>query len=196
MNQGANQGANVGANVAIFGGSFNPPHIAHLLATAWVVAAEEIDHVLVVPTFRHPFAKDLAPFDARVTMCDLAMGSLPCVEISKIEEELGGESRTLRTLERLQEMHSDWKMRLVIGGDLVAESSKWHRFEDIQKLAPPIVLGRVGFEEATPSPAVLPDVSSTDVRRRVNNGEWMQLRKQVPTRVLAFIREHRLYGAA
>ena len=48
-------------NVAVFGGSFNPPHVAHVLACALVLASEDVDRVLVVPTFQHPFAKELAP---------------------------------------------------------------------------------------------------------------------------------------
>jgi nicotinate-nucleotide adenylyltransferase len=85
-------------SVAVFGGSFNPPHVAHLLAATLVLATQDVDLLLVVPAFKHPFAKSLAPFDERVTMCTLAMGWLPGVEVSRVEEELGGESRTLRTL--------------------------------------------------------------------------------------------------
>ena len=59
---------------AIFGGSFNPPHLAHVLAVTVVRAREEVDRVLVIPTYQHPFAKSLAPYDDRVKMCELAMG--------------------------------------------------------------------------------------------------------------------------
>lgn len=183
-------------NVAIFGGSFNPPHIAHVLAAALVIATEPVDRLLVVPTFRHPFAKDLAPFEARVKMCELTMGKLPGVEISRVEEELGGESRTLRTLEHLRDQHAEWSMRLVIGGDLVGESTKWHRFDEIQKVAPPIVLGRVGFEGTSKVGALLPDVSSTDVRKKIAEKRWTELERIVPRPVVAFVREHDLYGAS
>ena len=183
-------------NVAIFGGSFNPPHVAHVLAAALVLATEPVDRLLVVPAFRHPFAKDLAPFEARMKMCELSMGKLPGVEISRVEEELGGESLTLRTLEHLRERHPEWSMRLVIGGDLVAESTKWHRFDEIQKLAPPLVLRRVGFETAPSTGALLPDVSSTDVRKKIARKEWKALERLVPRPVVAFVRDHDLYGAA
>ncbi len=182
-------------NVAIFGGSFNPPHVAHVLAAALVVATEPVDRLLVVPAFRHPFAKDLAPFDARVKMCELAMGQLPGVEISRVEEDLGGESKTLRTLEHLRDRHPEWRMRLVMGGDLVGESSKWHRFDEIQKIAPPIVLGRVGFEDASSATALLPDISSTDVRKKISDQNWTDLARLVPRPVLAFVRAQKLYGA-
>ena len=174
--------------VAVFGGSFNPPHVGHLLATALVLATRDVDLVLVVPTYRHPFAKPLAPYDDRVTMCTLAMARLSQVEISRVEEELGGESRTLRTLEHLHEAHPDWAMRLVMGSDTYAESSKWFRFDLVQSLAPPIVLARG-------SGGILPAISSTDVRARIAKGAWGELEELVPISVLSHIRERGLYPA-
>jgi nicotinate-nucleotide adenylyltransferase len=182
-------------HVAVFGGSFNPPHVGHLLAAALVLATREVDLVLVVPTYMHPFAKPLAPYDDRVSMCTLAMGWLPRVEVSRVEEELGGESRTLRTLEHLQKAHADWSMRLVMGSDTFAESSKWFRFDVVQKLAPPIVLGRSGPTAGSPSAVLLPAISSTDVRARVAAGAWAELEELVPRSVLAHIRERGLYRA-
>jgi len=123
--------------VGVFGGSFNPPHLAHVLALAVVLARFDVEKLLVVPTYRHPFAKSLAPYEDRVRMCELAMGFLPRVEISRVEEELGGESRTLRTIEHLHAQHPDWSLRFVMGADLVLESSKWHGFDRIAALAPP-----------------------------------------------------------
>ncbi|MEO8874850.1 MAG: nicotinate (nicotinamide) nucleotide adenylyltransferase [Polyangiaceae bacterium] len=184
--------------VAIFGGSFNPPHVAHLLAAALVVATHDIDLLLVVPTFRHPFAKELAAFEARAKMCELAMGSLPKVGISRVEEELGGESRTLRTLEHLQKTNPSWQLRLVMGGDLVAESAKWHGFEAIRKIAPPLVIGRAGFADAkfgtdAAAPPLLPEISSTEIRKKISEGTWKELAPLVPRLVLDFIRAEHLY---
>lgn len=151
--------------VAVFGGSFNPPHLAHVLALAVVHARFEVERILVVPTFQHPFAKQLAPYEDRVRMCELAMGWLPRVSISRIEEELGGESKTLRTLEKLGELHPGKQLRLMMGADIVVESAKWHRFDRIKEIAPPIVLGRVGVTFEGAPAAVLPNISSTEVRR-------------------------------
>jgi nicotinate-nucleotide adenylyltransferase len=169
-------------SVAVFGGSFNPPHVAHLLAATLVLATQDVDLLLVVPAFKHPFAKSLAPFDERVTMCTLAMGWLPGVEVSRVEEELGGESRTLRTLEHLRATHPEWAMRLVIGSDLVAESSKWHRFDLFSALA-----------RGPESSSLLPDISSTEVRARIEAGAWTELQELVPRAVLSHIRARGLY---
>jgi nicotinate-nucleotide adenylyltransferase len=181
-------------HVAIFGGSFNPPHVAHVLAIAWVLASEDVEEIVVVPTFQHPFAKSLAPFEARLRMCELAAGWLPRVTISKVEEELGGESRTLRTLEHLAARHPDWRMRLVMGTDILLEADKWFRFDRVQELAPPLVLGRVGFNVDGAPSAVLPAISSTDVRARIAEGKWAELRSLVPRGVLEYVKEHHLYA--
>lgn len=182
-------------NVAVFGGSFNPPHVAHVLTIAWVLASEAVDEVLVVPTFRHPFAKALAPYEARVAMCELAVDWLPNVRVSRVEEELGGESRTLRTLEHLSELHPDWQMRLVMGADLVLEADKWFRFDRIQALAPPLVLGRVGFNVSGAPSAVLPGVSSTEIRAMIAAARWAELQPLMPRKVLAYLQDHPLYTA-
>jgi nicotinate-nucleotide adenylyltransferase len=182
--------------VAIFGGSFNPPHIAHVLACALVRSIEDVDRLLVVPAYKHPFAKSLAPFADRATMCELAMTWMPEVEVSRVEEELGGESRTLRTLETLASAHPGWKLRLVIGADIVADAPRWFGFDAIAKLAPPIVLERAGFDAPGAGPALLPEVSSTKVRDAIARGAWAEVAKLVPRRVLEHVRARGLYAAA
>ncbi|WP_394825988.1 nicotinate (nicotinamide) nucleotide adenylyltransferase [Pendulispora albinea] len=179
--------------VAVFGGSFNPPHIGHVLMAVIVLSTCAVDRVLVIPTYSHPFAKQLAPFDDRVRMMELAMAGVARVEISRIEEALGGESRTLRTLEHLHAEHPSWKLRLVMGADLLAESPKWYAFDKIAALAPPIVLGRVGFDIPGAPPPVLPAISSTEIRAIVARGAWAELEPLVPRAVVEHIRAHALY---
>ena len=179
--------------IAIFGGSFNPPHIAHLLAVTVVLSRFEIDRVLVVPTYQHPFAKSLVPYDDRVKMCELAMGWIPRVEISRVEEELGGESRTLRTVEHLKKAYPSEDLRLVMGADIIVESKKWHAFDRIVELAPLIVLGRVGISYEGAPPPILPNISSTDVRKKIAEGRFGELAEYVPKDVLAYVKSHGLY---
>jgi nicotinate-nucleotide adenylyltransferase len=184
--------------VAVFGGSFNPPHTAHLAAAVLVLACHPIDRVLLVPAFQHPFAKALAPFEDRIRMCELAMGWLPGVEVTRVEQELGGEGKTLHTLEHLLALHPDWTLRLVMGADLVAESSKWYRFDRVRALAPPLLIGRAGVEVHAsglgPLPRfVLPPISSTEVRARIRAGAWEDLADMVPRAVLEHVRTRGLY---
>jgi nicotinate-nucleotide adenylyltransferase len=183
------------AITAVFGGSFNPPHLAHVLAVTVVLSRFEVERVLVVPTHQHPFAKSLAPYDDRVKMCELAMGWLPKVEVSRVEEELGGESRTVRTIEHLRATHPQWNLRFVMGADIVVESAKWYRFDRVMELAPPIVLGRAGVSYEGAPVAVLPAISSTEVRSMIAAGRWDDLAPLVPRTVLAHVRAHGLYAA-
>lgn len=179
--------------VAVFGGSFNPPHVAHLLAAVYALATAPIDRVLVIPVFQHPFAKELAPFADRLEMCRLALEWIPQVEVSTVEQELGGESLTLRTVEHLRAAHPSFSLRLLVGADVLSDLPKWHRFDRIAELAPPLVLGRSGVVTAEAPLPVLPQVSSTEVREAIAAGDLDAARALVPASVLAYIREHGLY---
>jgi nicotinate-nucleotide adenylyltransferase len=181
----------VSSTLAIYGGSFDPPHVAHTLVCAYVLAAYRIDRVLLVPTAQHPFDKQLAPFEHRVRMCELAMRDLRRVEICRIEEQLATPSLTLRTLEALQQRHPQARLRLVIGSDLLAETAAWHKFDQVAALAPPIVVQRAGHAGPAAGPA-LPDISSTEVRRRLRAGESTE--GLVDPQVADYARTHGLYG--
>ena len=183
---------NQAPSVFVFGGSFNPPHLAHVLAVSYVLATNQHGRVLVIPTFQHPFGKSLAPYEHRVQMCELAMSDLSRVEVSRLEEELGGESRTLRTVERLAELHPGARLRLVIGADILSETPKWFGFDRIKELAPPLVLGRVGFENGPT--AVIPGFSSTELRSALTENRREDARVMLPDRVFDYMEEHRLYG--
>ena len=103
--------------VAVLGGSFDPPHIAHTLVASYVLSAHSVQRVLVVPCERHPFNKQLAPFEHRLEMCKLAMADLRRVEVSDIAQKLGGAGRTLELLEALDVAHPGTHWRLVIGSE-------------------------------------------------------------------------------
>lgn len=177
--------------VAVFGGSFNPPHVAHVLTVGYVLSCFDVERVLVVPVFDHAFDKALAPFEERVRMCELALGWIPGTEISRVESQIERPSYTLFTLQRLKKDHPDWELRLVVGSDVLFESHKWHAFDEVKKLAPLLVLGRVGFPHPhAPSP-VLPEVSSTAIRAGLASGS--DVSHLVPRRVLEYVRARGLY---
>jgi nicotinate-nucleotide adenylyltransferase len=181
-------------NVFLFGGSFNPPHIAHVLAVTYVLATEEVDLVAVVPCYLHPFAKELAPFEHRFAMCEIAMGWLPRTKVLRVEEELGGESRTLRTVEHLREIHPDWRLRLVLGADILREGPRWQGFDRVKELAPPVILGRAGVVTPDAPRPILPEVSSTVIRDTIRNGGAGAIAALLPRGVLAYIEAHGIYG--
>ena len=176
--------------IAVYGGSFDPPHVAHTLVCAYVLAVARVDRVLVVPAAQHPFDKALAPFEHRLRMCELAFRDLRRVELSSLEHELGGTSLTVRTLEALRAQRPDEALRLVIGSDLVAETPSWHRFERVRELAPLLVVPRAGYPVADAAPA-LPAISSSEVRRRLRAGE--PTAGLLDPAVAEYASEHQLY---
>ncbi len=179
--------------IALFGGSFNPPHVAHQLSCAYVlaVARPRVDEIWMIPTWKHPFAKSLVSYDDRVQMCEraaLAFGGR--VVVSRVEEDLGGESYTLNTVKALRARHSQHQFALVIGADLVAERERWHGWPELKSLIEFIVVGRQG-QPAVGAALDLPPVSSTEIRAMLARGEnvggWMD------AGVVDYIRERGLY---
>jgi nicotinate-nucleotide adenylyltransferase len=186
--------------VAIYGGSFDPPHISHVLAAVYALKVAGFERVLVVPVFEHAFHKQLTPFQHRVHMCELSFAGIAGVEVSTVERELLTPSLTLRTVEHLSAAHPDWSLRLLIGSDVLGDTSKWHAFERIAELAPPYVVARPGYEHQNAQAALLPDVSSTRIREalavRGTPASEALLSASVPRAVLAYIAEHGLYGSS
>ena len=150
----------------LFGGAFDPPHLGHLAVAAVALAAGALERLVVVPCFDHPLGKRMAPWEDRLAMCRLAFVHLARVDVSAIESELPSPSLTLRTLETLAARRPDVRWRLVIGSDTLADRSQWHRFDDIVRLAEPLVVGRAGHADGPGSFAV-PDLSSSEIRSRL-----------------------------
>jgi len=181
--------------VAIYGGSFDPPHLGHVLAVAWALSAADIDEVWVIPTWSHAFGKTYeADFDTRMAMCELAFAPFRGVRSLDIEREIGDVSRTLQTLQALRTQHPDVRFRLMIGADLLQTVDRWHRWDDITKIAPPLVVGREGYPKPEGCAIAIPNVSSTDVRNALGAGR--DLHGLVPTAVAEHIRAHGLYASS
>lgn len=155
--------------VALFGGSFNPPHVAHQMVCLYVLSVEPVDELWMVPTHKHPFNKSLVSFDDRFAMCELAAAPFGGrVRVDDIEREIEADAnRTLETLRALRERHPDIRFRLVVGRDILDEVHNWYRWDEIERIAPPIVVGRAGYGDAE---VALPNVSSTEVRDRIARG--------------------------
>ena len=185
--------------IGIFGGSFDPPHAAHVMLAAYVLSTGEIDRLIVIPNAKHALDKRArAPFPHRLRMCELAFADLRRVEVSSIEEELGGTSYTLDTLEELERRHPGVQLRLVVGEDILSEVDRWHRFDRVAAIAPPIVVGRSGAAAAIAAarglevlPVSLPAISSTEIRGRLSDGR--PVTGLVPRVVADYAREHGLY---
>ena len=179
------------ARLALFGGSFNPPHVGHQMVMLYALSRARVDRLLMVPCFVHPFEKQLVSFEHRLAMCRLAAAPLAAhVDVSDVEARLGGESRTLRTVQALRAECPHDDIVLVIGSDLVAERERWFGWPELTTLVEFFIVPRAGHD-ASAGEVILPDVSSHEVRSRLGGGGdaggWL------PSSVTAYVREHGLY---
>jgi nicotinate-nucleotide adenylyltransferase len=189
----ASGGAARPQQVAILGGSFNPPHVAHLMVAYWVLATQGAREAWLLPSYRHPFGKELAPFDDRVRMCELAARGVRGVAVCTAERELADDphvGKTARTLEHLVAKHPDTDFALVVGADILPDTPKWWRWDRVTELARVIVVGREGFPEVAGAPS-FPAVSSTDIRARLAKGE--DVSGLLPRQVREYVEERGLY---
>ncbi len=179
-------------HTVIYGGSFNPPHLAHQMACLYFLEALGASEVWLLPAHMHPFGKELAPFEHRLHMCDLLAAPFAGrVVVSKAEQRPGGSGRTYDTLQHLQQTFADRRFALGIGADILGEVSKWYRWADIDAMLPVVVVGRAGYPVTAQSPLQLPAISSTELRARARAGQ--SLVGWVPLSVARYVEEHQLY---
>ncbi len=191
--------------VALFGGSFNPPHVAHQLVALYVLETQPVDELWFLPVWDHVFGKHLAPFSDRVAMCQLACAALgPRAKVDRGEEELAKlpgfqGSRTLDLIEHLLATRSDLQPRLLIGTDILGETAKWHRWDAVVAAAPPIVVGRPGHAlpaGGSTTGLTMPEVSSTQIRAALHDRSSTDaalLPSLLPASVLEYIGSRSLY---
>lgn len=179
--------------VLIYGGSFDPPHRAHVMVAEFVSGAEGVDALWIIPTFQHYFDKPLTDFSHRLRMCELAFGHIPKVRVLDIEQRLGGQSRMVRTLRVLAAEHPDTQFRLVIGSDLVEQLPRWSEPEAIVALAPLWIVQREGSVQSGSTERVFPAISSTQVRAQMARG--LDASALSPRAVCDYARGNGLYVA-
>lgn len=170
--------------IGIFGGSFNPPHNGHVGICHYLIAQGLIDRLLIIPCWKHPYDKPLAPYVDRLAMCQAAFGGIGGVEVSELERELGGVSHTIRTVQRLRALHPTAALCVIVGEDLAAEMALWKDVDAIRAAAEFLTIPR-----GPRSP--VPDISATDIRERVAAGQSIDT--LVPPTVAGYIVGHRLY---
>lgn len=183
--------------VALFGGSFNPPHVGHVMVVSWLLSAGKADRVWLLPTGTHAFGKVLAPFADRVAMAGAAITLFgDRARVEPIEGEREGTTYTIDTVELLRARHPDVRFSLVVGTDVMHDRPKWKEFDRLVTLVDLLPVRRAGVagsevdDPANPSP-LFPEVSSTDVRTRI--AQRKPVAGLVPAAVLAIVDERGLY---
>jgi nicotinate-nucleotide adenylyltransferase len=187
--------------LGIFGGSFDPPHLGHLLPLIDAAERLGLDRVRLVPAATQPFKVGRAGATAehRLAMTARLVAGIPGFEVSGAEIERAGLSYTVDTLASFRAELPDAALTLLLGLDAWALFDQWREPGRIRRLASIAVMAR--GEEAMPNgdpPAGVAllrtrrvDISSTELRARVANGRT--IRGFVPDAVADYIAEHRLY---
>jgi nicotinate-nucleotide adenylyltransferase len=185
-------------HTALFGGTFDPIHNAHIEIARAAADRFDLAKVLFIPAAHPPHKPEgvLAPYEDRVRMAQLACAVDPRFEVSRIEE---GSSRsyTILTIEKLRELGIG-PLSFLIGADAFKDIRSWHRWKDVVAAVEFIVVTRPGARWETPPGAVVRELtglqlpeSSSDIRTQLTLGDSAI---SVPEPVLRYIREHGLYA--
>ncbi|MFL5576513.1 MAG: nicotinate-nucleotide adenylyltransferase [Gemmatimonadaceae bacterium] len=202
-----------------FGGTFDPPHVGHLLAAVDAVEQLALDGLVFVPAAQQPLkaAGGSSAPEHRLAMIRLLAGEDPRFSVDPIEIERAGLSYTVDTLAAFERRHPGDERFFVVGADALATFARWREPERVLRLARLVVLRRApapgtpgcgdAGRDGAALPAALPpappgmeplvletrrvDVSSTEIRARVRAGQ--SIRGFVPDAVAAYIERTRLY---
>lgn len=165
----------------MFGGTFDPPHVGHLVTAVNVRHGLDLDVVLLVVAndpWQKTGSRAVSAADDRLAMTAAAVGDVDGLEASNIEVVRGGTSYTADTLAELGERHGGADLFLILGSDAAAGLPTWERAEEVRTRAAVVVVTRPGAEDGEPpagwrwirveTPRL--EVSSTDLRARVADG--------------------------
>lgn len=185
--------------VGVLGGSFNPPHIGHLILASDAFEALTLDRLVIVPANANPHkgTDPLAPRpEQRLDMARLAFGGDNRFEVSSVEIDRGGLSFMVDTLETLRAEHEGAELVLLLGIDSLKTLDRWKRPERIKELATVAALmrgaeTRDGFQQFEVVTTRRVDVSSTEIRARIAAG--LPVKGFVAESVEAYISAAKLY---
>ena len=161
----------MGQRVGIFGGTFDPIHVGHLVAAVNAKDALGLDRVLLVVAnvpWQKADLRAVSSAEDRLALVDAAVGDVPGLEASRLEIDRGGESYTADTLSELRQSGPNDELFLIVGWDVAGDLATWERHEEIQRLATLVVVNRPGAGH--PQRQVLPCPGSRE-RAAVNGCE-------------------------
>jgi nicotinate-nucleotide adenylyltransferase len=190
--------------LGIFGGTFDPPHVGHLVTAVNVRHELDLDRVLLVVNdqpWQKLGSRDISAAEDRYAMVAAAVGSVEGLEASRMEIDRGGMSYTADTLASLQAEDPDRSLFVILGSDAAAGLPSWERADEVRAGATIVVVDRPGARESTPPTGwswvrvEVPrlEVSSTDLRARVAEGRPLDY--LLTPDVIATVAARGLYGA-
>lgn len=194
-------GAGRARRVGILGGTFDPPHNAHLIMAETALRRIPLDEVLFMPAPAPPLkdAAEVTPYELRLEMTEIAIRGRAGLRLSRLEEFRSGPSYSVEMLRHYRDQAGDEPF-LIMGADSAQDLSRWREPGEILALCTIVVFARTGFSFRIPvageaavivfeSPVI--DISSTDVRAEVRAGK--QVESRIPQAVLDFVLSRGLY---
>jgi nicotinate-nucleotide adenylyltransferase len=192
--------------IGVFGGTFDPVHLGHLVLAEQCREQARLDRVLFIPAARPPHkqGQNVTPFARRVEMLQLAIAGHAAFVVDELEKDRPGPSYTVDTVEELRRREPGARLFLLIGSDCLPDLVHWRDPGRIGELAELVIAARSGWslDQLGQLPAALArqvvqtpliDLASRDLRLRAAAGR--SLRYLVPRAVECYIEAHRLYQA-
>ena len=185
--------------VGILGGTFNPPHLGHLIMAEQVKDQLGLDRILFMPTADPPHSsanKKTISSDLRVEMLELALMGNADFELELYEVEQGGKNYSYDTMKALTELYPGVEFYFIIGGDMIADLPTWYRIEELVELVQFVGIKRPGYVSETNFPIIMVDTTETDIsssaiRDKVSRN--CSIKYLVPEAVQEYIELERLY---
>ena len=187
--------------IGVFGGTFDPPHIGHLVAAIDAQHALDLDVVLFVVAnvpWQKVESREISPADDRLALVRAAVEEAPFLQVSDLEIRRGGASYTADTLVELRREEPDAELFVILGNDAAAGFATWERFEEVADQATLVVVDRPGTPtlvdpQFTWVRVDIPEleISSTELRARVAAGR--SIRYLTPPGVASAIADRSLY---
>jgi len=174
--------------IALYGGSFDPPHIAHKAIVEALLELDFIQKVVVMPTFLNPFkASFTAPAHLRLQWLTKIFSSYEDVEVNSYEVDMKKEVSTIETVKYLLKKYDT--IYLVIGADNLKSLHKWYKYDELKELVTFIVATRdkVAIPKEFITLKIDKNISSTDLR---NNFESSKIPKEVREEITQYYKEH------
>jgi nicotinate-nucleotide adenylyltransferase len=181
--------------IAIYGGTFDPVHHAHLILARQAIETLGLDKVILVPAAISPLKKaaPVASGEVRLAMLQAAVKGEPEFEVNECELLRPPPSYTIDTVEDIRRRECDAAIYCLIGEDNIEQLSQWHRFAELEKMVRFVVLDRSGKQPSHFYQLIHRriDISATEIRRRVAQNE--SIRYLVPNSVEEIIQREKLY---
>lgn len=189
--------------IGLFGGSFDPPHVAHLILAETAREQADLEEIWWIPAAIPPHKQRVRLTDPvdRIEMIRRAIAGNRHFRINDLEIRRSGVSYTIQTITELQGEYPTERFFLLVGGDSLRDFHTWYRPEEILARVDLIVYDRPGYDFSGVSQSILKktielkapllEISGTDIRQRVEDGK--SIRYRVPESVRSYIVNNKLY---